>query len=36
MKEGTIRQGNYWRGRGVVDLEVYSILKSEYSYTEVK
>ena len=36
MKEGTIRQGNYWRGRGVVDLEVYSILKSEYSYIEVK
>ncbi len=35
MKEGTIRQGNYWRGRGVVDLEVYSILKSEYSYIEV-
>jgi [ribosomal protein S5]-alanine N-acetyltransferase len=29
-KEGTIRQGNYWRGRGVVDLELYSILKSEY------
>lgn len=30
MKEGTIRQGNYWRGRGIVDLELYSILKSEY------
>lgn len=30
VKEGTIRQGNYWRGRGVVDLELYSILKSEY------
>jgi ribosomal-protein-alanine N-acetyltransferase len=30
IKEGTIRQGNYWRGRGVVDLELYSILKSEY------
>ena len=30
IKEGTIRQGNYWRGRGIVDLELYSILKSEY------
>lgn len=30
VKEGTIRQGNYWRGRGIVDLELYSILKSEY------
>ncbi len=30
IKEGTIRQGNYWKGRGVVDLELYSILKSEY------
>ena len=33
IKEGTIRQGNYWRGRGVVDLELYSILKSEYIET---
>jgi ribosomal-protein-alanine N-acetyltransferase len=31
IKEGTIRQGNYWKGRGVVDLELYSLLKSEYS-----
>lgn len=30
IKEGTIRQGNYWKGRGVVDLELYSLLKSEY------
>lgn len=30
VKEGTIRQGNYWRGRGIVDLELYSILKEEY------
>ncbi|WMJ90024.1 GNAT family N-acetyltransferase [Anaerocolumna sp. MB42-C2] len=35
-KEGTIRQGNYWKGRGVVDLELYSILKSEYLYIDVK
>lgn len=32
LKEGTIRQGYYWKGRGVVDLELYSLLKSEYSY----
>ncbi|SHO47760.1 GNAT family N-acetyltransferase [Anaerocolumna xylanovorans] len=32
IKEGTIRQGNYWKGRGIVDLELYSILKPEYSY----
>lgn len=31
IKEGTIRQGNYWKGRGIVDLELYSILKAEYS-----
>jgi ribosomal-protein-alanine N-acetyltransferase len=30
IKEGTIRQGNYWKGRGIVDLELYSVLKSEY------
>lgn len=30
IKEGTIRQGNYWKGRGIVDLELYSLLKSEY------
>lgn len=35
IKEGTIRQGNYWKGRGVVDLELYSILKAEYSCIEV-
>jgi [ribosomal protein S5]-alanine N-acetyltransferase len=31
-KEGTIRQGEFWPGKGVVDLEVYSILKNEYAY----
>lgn len=36
IKEGTIRQGNYWKGRGIVDLELYSILKAEYSCIEVK
>jgi ribosomal-protein-alanine N-acetyltransferase len=29
-KEGTIRQGHMWTGKGVVDLELYSILKSEF------
>lgn len=31
IKEGTIRQGFIWTGKGVVDLEVYSILKSDVS-----
>ncbi len=31
IKEGTIRQGTFWKGRGIVDLELYSILKEEYS-----
>lgn len=30
VREGTIRQGNFWQGRGVVDLVLFSILKSEY------
>lgn len=30
IKEGVIRKGNYWTGRGIVDLELYSILKTEY------
>lgn len=30
VKEGTIRQGNFWKDRGVVDLVLFSILKSEY------
>jgi ribosomal-protein-alanine N-acetyltransferase len=29
-REGTIRQGQFWRGRGVVDLMLYAILKREY------
>jgi len=29
-KEGTLRECEYWTGKGVVDLEVYSILKNEY------
>ena len=30
VKEGIIRQGEYWPDKGVVDLELYSILRSEY------
>jgi ribosomal-protein-alanine N-acetyltransferase len=29
IKEGTIRQGYTWKGQGVVDLNLYSLLKSE-------
>lgn len=29
-KEGLIRQGQFWTGRGIIDLELYSILKNEY------
>jgi len=28
-KEGTVRQGYFWTGRGVVDLTVYSLLRSD-------
>ncbi|WP_326513459.1 GNAT family protein [Clostridium intestinale] len=28
-KEGTIRQGEVWTGKGVVDLDLYSFLKSD-------
>ena len=28
--EGTLRQAALWPGKGVIDLEMYSILKSEY------
>ena len=30
IHEGTIRQWKYWKGIGIVDLEMYSILKSDY------
>ena len=28
--EGTIRQGGFWPSKGVIDYELYSILKKEY------
>lgn len=30
VKEGTIRQGQFWKDKGIVDLIMYSILKKEY------
>jgi ribosomal-protein-alanine N-acetyltransferase len=30
IKEGTLRQANFWPGKGVVDLEIYGLLKEEY------
>ncbi|WP_132746182.1 GNAT family N-acetyltransferase [Scopulibacillus darangshiensis] len=30
-KEGTLRQAALWSGKGIVDLEKYSILKEEYA-----
>lgn len=29
IKEGTIRQGKIWTGKGIVDLDIYSLLKSD-------
>ena len=30
IKEGTLRQANVWTGKGIVDLEIYAILKQDY------
>ncbi|GAA0136928.1 GNAT family N-acetyltransferase [Paenibacillus sp. YSY-4.3] len=30
IKEGMLRQAALWAGKGIVDLEIYSILKEEY------
>ena len=30
IKEGVLRQGEYWDGKGIVSLSTYSILKNEY------
>jgi ribosomal-protein-alanine N-acetyltransferase len=30
-QEGTIRQGAFWAGKGVVDLELYARLRGEHS-----
>ncbi|MFC7373442.1 GNAT family N-acetyltransferase [Fictibacillus iocasae] len=31
MLEGTLRQATLWVGKGIVDLEIYSMLRSEYA-----
>jgi len=31
IKEGLVRQANLWPGKGVVDLEIYGILKEDYN-----
>ncbi|NUU61035.1 GNAT family N-acetyltransferase [Paenibacillus agri] len=33
LKEGTLRQASLWTGKGIVDLEIYSILKEDYLAT---
>lgn len=30
IKEGLIRQGSFWPGKGIVDLELYGILRSDF------
>jgi [ribosomal protein S5]-alanine N-acetyltransferase len=30
LKEGTLRQAMLWSGKGIVDLEIYSLLKEDY------
>lgn len=30
IKEGTLRQSALWAGKGIVDLEIYSILREDY------
>lgn len=30
VKEGLLRQATVWTGKGIVDLEIYSLLKMEY------
>lgn len=31
LKEGLLRQASVWSGKGIVDLEIYSILKEDYT-----
>lgn len=30
IKEGVLRQASLWSGKGVIDLEIYGILKEDY------
>lgn len=31
MKEGLLRQAFIWSGKGIIDLEIYGILKGDYT-----
>lgn len=31
IKEGTLRQATLWSGKGIIDIELYSILREDYS-----
>ena len=31
VEEGTVRQGDVWKGKGVVDLVLFSMIKSDYN-----
>lgn len=31
LQEGIIRQGNVWKGKGVIDLALFSLIKSDYT-----
>ena len=31
IKEGTLRQATLWSGKGIIDIELYSILRADYS-----
>ncbi|MFF2019768.1 GNAT family N-acetyltransferase [Paenibacillus sp. NPDC058177] len=35
LKEGTLRQASLWAGKGIVDLDIYSILKEDYLATTI-
>ena len=30
VEEGIIRQGHVWKGKGIVDVVLFSMIKSEY------
>ncbi len=30
IKEGTLRQATLWSGKGIIDIEMYSILREDY------
>ncbi len=36
IKEGLLRQTTFWSGKGVIDLEIYGILKEDYKQFVIK